>query len=399
MKQKYLTLFSLYIAQSVPMSFFTTVVPVIMRQEQFSLQAIGLLQLVKLPWILKFLWAPLVDNTSRTKKQLRRWIVLSEVFYAAVILLISLFRLEAHFGLSVALMVISVFASSTQDIATDIFAIRILRKEEKPYGNAVQSAGSFVGSLLGTGVLLFAYHLFGWSVLLWILTALVLLALLPLFSRKVKIESRERDRKRVSVKDIFLFFQGKKQKLRLLMLIFYFSGLAGILAMLKPYMVDLGYDIVQIGFASGILGTSTAALASILGAHIIKFAGRRFSLVLFAFFNVLAGFFFWIIAGSTPSQSLLYLAICALWTAYGFSMVAIFTSSMDEVRPGCEGTDFTVQIMITHISSMLVAVLSGKLADMLGYQSLFGVQVMLSVVSVVVLLSLYPVDFKKLRFK
>lgn len=399
MKQKYFTLFSLYIAQSVPMSFFTTVVPVIMRQEQFSLQAIGLLQLVKLPWILKFLWAPLVDNTSRSRKQLRRWIVLSEIFYAAIILLISLFGLETHFGLIVALMVVSVFASSTQDIATDIFAIRILSKEEKPYGNAVQSAGSFVGSLLGTGVLLFAYHLFGWSILLWILAALVLVAVLPLYSSKIEIKSQERDRQGVLVKDIFLFFRGKRQKLRLFLLIFYFSGLAGILAMLKPYMVDLGYDIVQIGFASGILGTSTAALASILGAHLIKFSGRGFSLIVFAFINVIAGLFFWIIAGNTPSQSILYLAICTLWAAYGFSMVAIFTSSMDEVRPGCEGTDFTVQIMITHISSMLIAVLSGKLADVAGYQVLFGIQMALSLISFPLLLSLYPVDFNKFRFK
>ena len=30
---KYLTLFSLYLAQSIPMSFFSTVVPVIMRME------------------------------------------------------------------------------------------------------------------------------------------------------------------------------------------------------------------------------------------------------------------------------------------------------------------------------------------------------------------------------
>ncbi len=50
------TFFCLYIAQTIPMSFFSTVIPVMMRQENFSLSAIGLLQLIKLPWILKFLW-------------------------------------------------------------------------------------------------------------------------------------------------------------------------------------------------------------------------------------------------------------------------------------------------------------------------------------------------------
>ena len=39
------TFFCLYIAQTIPMSFFSTVIPVMMRQENFSLSAIGLLRL------------------------------------------------------------------------------------------------------------------------------------------------------------------------------------------------------------------------------------------------------------------------------------------------------------------------------------------------------------------
>ena len=129
--QKFPVLFSLYIAQSVPMSFFSTVVPVIMRQEQYSLESIGLLQLVKLPWILKFLWAPFVDSHTQTGKQIRRWIVLSEVFYAVVIVGIGFLNLQTDFTLIIILMVIAFIASATQDIATDIFAILVLKPEER----------------------------------------------------------------------------------------------------------------------------------------------------------------------------------------------------------------------------------------------------------------------------
>jgi hypothetical protein len=151
--QKFPVLFSLYIAQSIPMSFFSTVVPVIMRQENYSLESIGLLQLVKLPWIIKFLWAPLVDSNASTSKQLRHWIFSSELFYAAVILSIGLLDLQTDFVLIVLLMVVAFIASATQDIAVDIFAILQLSPEERSIGNSVQSAGSFVGTLFGTGVL------------------------------------------------------------------------------------------------------------------------------------------------------------------------------------------------------------------------------------------------------
>ena len=78
------TFFFLYIAQSIPMSFFSTVIPVMMRQENFTLSAIGMLQLIKLPWILKFIWSPLVDRYTTTTIQYKRWIFSSELIYAAI---------------------------------------------------------------------------------------------------------------------------------------------------------------------------------------------------------------------------------------------------------------------------------------------------------------------------
>lgn len=53
---------SLYLCQGLPYGFFTQALPVVMRKEGISLQLFGLTSLLALPWTLKFLWAPLVDN-------------------------------------------------------------------------------------------------------------------------------------------------------------------------------------------------------------------------------------------------------------------------------------------------------------------------------------------------
>jgi predicted MFS family arabinose efflux permease len=394
MKLKFPTLFSLYIAQSIPMSFFSTVVPVIMRQEQYSLESIGLLQLVKLPWIFKFLWAPLVDNHANNRKQIRRWIILSELFYAGVILSISLFSLQTDFTLIVALMILAFIASATQDIATDIFAIRILRPEEKAVGNGIQSGGSFIGSLFGTGVLLLAYHYLGWQYLLWILAAFVIFAIVPLYVYRPESDLSVEKKRRVNLTDIFSFFKEKLARKRLLVLIFYYSGLIGILAMLKPYMVDLGYNVKEIGFMSGIVGTAVAAIAALLGGYIVKFIGRKTAAYVFALLNLSVGVFFYLISMHTPSLFELYAGICLLWGAYGLSTVVIYTTSMDAVRPSSAGTDFTVQIVVTHLSSMLIAVFSGKVGDLVGYHSLFGIEALFSLCSVLILFYVYPVKLK-----
>lgn len=395
MKYKYPVLFNLYIAQSIPMSFFSTVVPVIMRQEQYSLESIGMLQLVKLPWILKFLWAPMVDNSTQTRKKISSWIISSELVYALIIIGIGFFNLKTDFPLIVGLMVLAFIASATQDIATDIFAIRILKPEEKSVGNGIQSSGSFIGSLFGTGVLLMAYHYFGWEVLMWLLAAFVLFAIVPVLLYQPGEQVEQVHQERVKLKDVFSYFSNRKALKRLFVLLFYYSGIIGILAMLKPWLVDLGYNVKEIGIMSGIVGTATAAVSALSGGYLIRKIGRTVALYAFAVLNVSVGLVFWMLTTIEPSTWMIYLAICLLWGAYGFSSVVIYTTSMDVVRQSSQGTDFTVQIVITHLSSMLIAVFSGKLGDSIGYSGVFAVEIMMSVVTLLILFFVYPVRYGK----
>lgn len=378
---KFPVLFSLYIAQSIPMSFFSTVVPVIMRQEKYSLESIGLLQLIKLPWIIKFLWAPFIDSKARTTKQLRSWIIFSELFYAVVILSIGLFDLQTDFRLIVILMVIAFTASATQDIAVDIYAILQLEPSERSIGNSMQSAGSFVGTLFGTGVMLIAYHYFGWTALLVLLSLFVVFAVVPVLLYRKPIVREKDPKQRITLGDIYRFFAEKGKHKRVLILIFYYSGIIGILTLLKPYLVDLGYNVKQIGFMSGIFGTSVAVLSAFAGGFIVKKAGRKTSMFMFLTISLCAAAWFRIISADTPSLAAVYTGIGLLWGAYGFSTVAIYTTSMDIVRPGREGTDFTIQIVITHLSSLIIAVMSGKLGDLIGYHNVFGVEVVLCLVT------------------
>jgi predicted MFS family arabinose efflux permease len=391
---KFPVLFSLYIAQSIPMSFFSTVIPVIMRQEKYSLESIGLLQLVKLPWIFKFLWAPLIDNNARTSRRIRSMIIFSEIFYALVILSIGLFDLQTDFRLIIILMILAFIASATQDIAVDIFAILQLDPSERSLGNSMQSAGSFVGSLFGTGVLLIAYYYFGWTNLLILLSAFVVFAILPMLLYRRPVEIDEEVHKNVRLADIYRFFAEKGKHKRVLILVFTYSGIIGILTMLKPFLVDLGYNVKQIGFMSGIFGTSVGALSALAGGFIIRKAGRRLSMYIFLMLALSTATWFWFLSRSVPSVYALYAGIGMLWGSYGLLSVTIYTTSMDIVRKGREGTDFTIQIVITHLSSLIIAVMSGKIGDLVGYTGLFGIEVLLCLLTMGILVYSLPKDHK-----
>ncbi|MCF8302849.1 MAG: MFS transporter [Bacteroidales bacterium] len=388
--QKYGTLLSLYLAQSIPMSFFSTVVPVIMRQEMYSLEAIGYLQLVKLPWIIKFLWAPLVDKTSPTRLKYRRWVIFSELFYAVVIVSIGFLDLDTDFTLIIVLMVIAFVASATQDIATDAFAILSLKKEERSLGNSMQSAGNFLGTLVGSGLLLIIYHYWGWQLLLTALAGFVIIALIPLrlFRLDRKVVS-EKSGKAISMNDILLFFKQPGIGKRVVLLALYYSGMIGVLTMLKPFLVDLEYTVKDIGFISGIFGTAIGALSALLGGVIIRKIGRRNSLITFAVAGLLAATYFFWLSQSPDGLTRIYIGVALLWSAYAMSSVGVYTISMDIVRAGREGTDFTIQIVLVHLSSLIIAVSSGKIADSIGYTGLFMLEIVMAAIVILAVMVFY----------
>ena len=72
--------------------------------------------------------------------------------------------------------------------------------------------------------------------------------------------------------------------------------------------------------------------------------------------------------------------------------IIVYTTAMDYVRPGKEGTDFTIQTVITHLSSMFVAMISGVIAQKLGYQILAIVEVMLASFTLVFILTAFKTN-------
>jgi MFS family permease len=145
---------------------------------------------------------------------------------------------------------------------------------------------------------------------------------------------------------------------------------------------------------SGIFGTSVGALSALAGGFIIRKAGRRLSMYIFLMLALSTATWFWFLSRSVPSVYALYAGIGMLWGSYGLLSVTIYTTSMDIVRKGREGTDFTIQIVITHLSSLIIAVMSGKIGDLVGYTGLFGIEVLLCLLTMGILVYSLPKDHK-----
>ena len=382
--------FCLYIAQSIPSSFFATALQVMMREANYSLATIGLLQLVKLPWVVKFLWSPLVDRHCLTGRDFRRCIVISECVYALFIILAGHLNIADHLYLIILMVMLSLVASATQDIATDALAILMHSGRDKSMVNSMQSMGSFGGALLGSGVLLLVLHQYGWHIVTPCLGVFVLLMLIPLLRRKDLDIAQKDHRQRARLTDFASFFVQRGIWRQIGFLLLYYASIIGILSMMRPWLVDLGYSMKEIGVMSGIIGTSAAFCASFGAGFIVRRLGIFTARILFACFILLTTLYFLGLAIlGEPTTAMLYGGIVLMWTSYGMATIVVYTSAMECVRPGREGTDFTVQTVLTHLSGIIMAGLSGAVADHFGYHGLFLAEVIIASISLVYIILLF----------
>ena len=380
------TFFSLYIAQAVPMSFFTTALQVIMREHSVSLSIIGLLQIIKLPWILKVFWSPAIDRYCHTVSDYKRTIIGTEIVYALLILVMSLFDLHTilptSFHILIALILLALVASATQDIATDALSIRTSMPKQRGLLNSMQSMGSFGGSLLGSGVLLMVLHSYGWNTVTQCLSLFVIVALVPLLlHKKLAFQHEAQAKQRAAWKDFGLFFTQKGIARQVIFLVLYYTGIIGIMSILKPFMVDLGYSMKEIGFLCGIVGIGAAFVMAYPAGMLVRRYGYQRMRSIFAFIMFLSTLAFVLLSINHPSTTILTISIIVLWGSYGMGTVVVYTSAMKHVRAGREGTDFTVQTVITHLMGIIIAVVGGVIAHCVGYTGMFATQSAIALVS------------------
>src|SRR5688572_26056234 len=96
---------ALYFVQGMPFGFQATALPVYLRSHGVSVTTIGFLGLLSLPWLLKVLWAPLVDRYgSRRIGRRKSWIVPLQAALALTALGAAFVSIERDLGLLLALV-------------------------------------------------------------------------------------------------------------------------------------------------------------------------------------------------------------------------------------------------------------------------------------------------------
>ena len=388
MMNKWGLLASLYVAQFLPVAFFGQTLPIFLRQQGVSLKLIGLTSLLSLPWMLKVLWSPLIDRYGWTRwGHYKFWIVLMQSLMGMAIAICAFLSLENNFTWLLAGMFIAITFAATQDIATDALAIAILQPSERGLGNSIQGAGGYLGAILGGGVILILLNNLGWTKSLLLLALGVFVLILPILFYRENTAVAKTDYQ-LNLTALIGWFKQPGMAHWILILAIYMMGMTIASTMSRPLLVDLGMTMTQIGVMNGVVSFGGGFIGSILGGFILKPLGRKRSLIVFGLLMSLA-IALWILpALGFTSPPLLYLIAAGLHFSYSMACVPMFAMAMDNSRRGNAGYDYTLQVTIIFVGSMLAGAGSGFIAESFGYLGAFAIASCLSLLGVLLVVML-----------
>lgn len=366
---KLVLLASLYASQGLPFGFFSQALPVLMRQQNYSLRWIGLSTLLALPWALKWLWAGLVDTSYlRSWGRRRSWILPLQVLNCLTLAVVGIGGDATNLlWLIVGSFLTNLFAA-TQDVATDGLAVEQLSPRERGLGNGVQVAGYRLGMIAGGSLLLVWLGKVGWTWAMISLAGVLAVLTVPIAA----FRERPHEASRAHWGAAYTWFRQPWAGRWIGVLLVYKFGDALATSMFKPYLVDAGLTLENIGWVDGALGSGSGLLGSLFGGWWFTRVGYRGALLAFGLVS----------SASTAAYAVSTLVTLQLWGyaglvvvehfAGGMATVALFTAMMHYCRRDMEGADYTLQASLVVLSTGAAGALSGFLAEQVGYVGLFG---------------------------
>ncbi|RLU01724.1 MAG: MFS transporter, partial [Ketobacter sp.] len=260
--------------------------PALLRSYDVSLEKIGLVSLVAVPWAMKFLWAPYVDHYGSTSFGRRKsWIIPMQVGFMVCLLLLGLLDPDSLNGSGfywlLGILFFSNLIAATQDIATDGLAVSSLGPRERGLGNGVQVAGYRVGMLFGGAVILILLDRLGWLSTFVVLALMILVVSVPvwLFREVSSGSNLTHDSPRNVFTLALKFVRQPGMWAWVLVIVFYKVGDSFGSAMSKPLLIDLGYSLEQVGWISGGVGMAAGIGGALFGGWLVPRIGRVAALV------------------------------------------------------------------------------------------------------------------------
>ena len=379
----------------LPLFILISLLPAWLMDSGLELKAIALFSFIQLPYVLKFLWAPLFDGFSFSMGRRRGWLIIFQVLLLASISMAGLLDPKSQI-MTVAIISTSIaFFSASQDAVIDAYRRELLLDNELGLGTAIHVHAYRIAGLIPGSLALILADVFAWE-LVFFITGLFMIPgiVLTILIKEPLLKVMPPKTVKQAVIEPFMEFinrKGIKEAILILLFIFLYKiGDSMATALATPFYMDLGFSMTEIGVIAKTVGFWASIIGGILGGILMIKIGINRALWIFGFMQMFATLSFAWLAISGYSPLILGITVGLEFFAAGLGTTAFIAYIAKTTNPKFTATQFALFTGLSAVPRTITNASTGYLVEFFGWHNFFIFCSFIAIPGMILLIKIAP---------
>ena len=379
----------------LPLFILISLLPAWLMDSGLELKAIALFSFIQLPYVLKFLWAPLFDGFSFSMGRRRGWLIIFQVLLLASISMAGLLDPKSQI-MTVAIISTSIaFFSASQDAVIDAYRRELLLDNELGLGTAIHVNAYRIAGLVPGSLALILADVFAWD-LVFFITGLFMIPgiVLTILIKEPLLKVMPPKTVKQAVIEPFMEFisrKGIKEAILILLFIFLYKiGDSMATALATPFYMDLGFSMTEIGVIAKTVGFWASIIGGILGGILMIKIGINRALWIFGFMQMFATLSFAWLAISGYSPLILGITVGLEFFAAGLGTTAFIAYIAKTTNPKFTATQFALFTGLSAVPRTITNASTGYLVEFFGWHNFFIFCSFIAIPGMILLIKIAP---------
>ena len=379
----------------LPLFILISLLPAWLMDSGLELKAIALFSFIQLPYVLKFLWAPLFDGFSFSMGRRRGWLIIFQVLLLASISMAGLLDPKSQI-MTVAIISTSIaFFSASQDAVIDAYRRELLLDNELGLGTAIHVNAYRIAGLIPGSLALILADVFAWE-LVFFITGLFMIPgiVLTILIKEPLLKVMPPKTVKQAVIEPFIEFisrKGIKEAILILLFIFLYKiGDSMATALATPFYMDLGFSMTEIGVIAKTVGFWASIIGGILGGILMIKIGINRALWIFGFMQMFATLSFAWLAISGYNPLILGITVGLEFFAAGLGTTAFIAYIAKTTNPKFTATQFALFTGLSAVPRTITNASTGYLVEFFGWHNFFIFCSFIAIPGMILLIKIAP---------
>ena len=346
-----------------------------MAKDGVDLRTIGMFSLVGLPYVIKFLWSPLMDRFIPPFLGRRRgWMVITQLALLLGICAMA-FSNPAKAPVMLAVIALAVaFVSASQDIVIDAYRTDVLHEKERGVGAAVAVMGYRIAWLVSGAFALVLSDQIGWRHTYVVMAGMMSVGVLAAILAK---EPEHLVKPPVNLKEAVWgpfkdYFTRPSAISLLFVIILYKLADAYATSLITAFLIaGMGFTATEVGTINKALGIGSLIVGALVGGTLMVKLGLYRSLLYFGILQTASNLSFAALAWIGKSYGMLIFSVAFENLTSGMGTAAFLALIMTICNQRFSATQYALLSSLAALGRILIAPTSGFLVMSVGWPLFF----------------------------